>query len=102
LDPQGSYRVNVDGTINLVEAYDAGTFFVWISSTTVEWLRENYGRQKQITEQYLRAKPNVAIVRAGRVLHSNVDDLCDFMIMLGRSRSHGVFLWNENEKPYEK
>lgn len=97
-DPQRSWRVNVDGTIYVAEH---SVFLVWISSTTVEWLNEHYGRQKRTAESHLRALPYVGIVRAGRVLQSNVDDLCSLMIDIGRNRKRGVVLWNEDEKPYQ-
>ena len=107
-DPQRSWRVNVDGTIHVAEHYlelhgqpfVRQPFVVWISSTTVEWLNEHYGRQKRTAESHLRAMPNVGIVRAGRVLGSNVDDLCRLMIDIGRDRRRGIVLWNEDEKPY--
>ena len=100
-DPRLSYRVNVDGTIYVAEHYRDKAFVVWISSTTVEWLNEHYGQHKRIAENYLRALPHVGMVRAGRVLQSNVDDLCKLMISIGREKRHGIFLWNEDEKPYQ-
>ncbi|HET9285672.1 MAG TPA: NAD-dependent epimerase/dehydratase family protein [Candidatus Angelobacter sp.] len=102
-NPQETYRVNVDGTIYITEHYRIwGGFVVWISSTTVEWLSEDYGAQKRTTEQYLRQMPNVAIVRAGRVDNSNVADLCTTMIDLGQKQRKTLVLWNENEQPYKK
>ncbi len=108
--PQLSYRVNVDGTIWIAEYYRKpppplvpynGPFVVWVSSTTVEWQMEGYGMQKRITEMALRGMPHVGIVRAGRVLQPEVDKLCELMIDIGRNRKRGVFLWNEEEKPYQ-
>lgn len=99
-DPQRSYRVNVDGSIYVAEHYKNSAFVVFISSTTVEWLGEQYGRQKRIAETYLRALPHVGIVRAGRVLQSNVDNLCELMIEMGRDRKRGPTLWNPDERPY--
>jgi len=100
-DPQRSYRTNVDGTIYVAEHYRDHGFVVWISSTTVEWLNEHYGRQKRIAESHLRTLPHVGMVRAGRVLSSNVDDLCTIMIDIGRNRRRGIVIWGENEKPYQ-
>lgn len=101
MDPRTSYKVNVDGTIWVAEwCRDHGVFLVWISSTTVMWLNEHYGQQKRIAETYLRAMPNVGIVRAGRVLDSNVDDLCRIMIDLGRNKKRELVLWQEDESPY--
>lgn len=100
-DPQRSWRVNVDGTIHVAEYYADKAFVVWISSTTVEWLTEHYGRQKRAAECHLRTLSHVGMVRAGRVLQSNVDDLCRLMIDIGRTKSRGVVLWNEDEKPYQ-
>ncbi len=99
-EPQLSWRVNVDGTIWVADHIQPTSFLVWLSSTTVEWLDEDYGKQKRVAESYLRALPNVGVVRAGRVLQSNVDDLCKLMINIGRERKRGVQLWNQNEKPY--
>jgi dTDP-4-dehydrorhamnose reductase len=100
-DPQRSYRVNVDGTIYVAEHYRGKAFVVWISSTTVEWLTEHYGRQKRIAECHLRMLSHVGVVRAGRVLQSNVDDLCKLMISMGRENRRGVVIWGEDEKPYQ-
>ena len=100
-DPQRSYRVNVDGTIYVAEHYRDKAFVVWISSTTVEWLTEHYGRQKRTAENHLRTLPQVGMVRAGRVLQSNVDDLCELMISIGRNRRREIVLWNAEEKPYQ-
>jgi len=99
-DPQRSYRVNVDGTIYVAEHYRDKAFVVWISSTTVEWLTEHYGRQKRVAESHLRTLPHVGMVRAGRVLQSNVDDLCKIMISVGRNRRRGIVIWGEDEQPY--
>lgn len=99
-EPQRSYRVNVDGTIYIAEHYRDRAFVVWISSTTVEWLTEHYGRQKHTAELYLRAMPHVGIVRAGRVMQSNVDELCTLMIRMGLGQEHQIVLWNEDERPY--
>ena len=101
-DTQRAYRVNVDGTIYVADYYPQSTFIVWLGSTTCEWSTEHYGRQKQAAESYLRRLPNVGIIRAGRVLQSNVDDLCELMMDVGRNRKRGVRLWGEDEKPYQK
>jgi len=100
-DPQRSYRINVDGTIYIAEHYRDRAHVVWISSTTVEWLVEHYGRQKRTAENHLRTLPHVGIARAGRVLNSNVADLCNLLIDIGRNRKRGVYLWGEDEKPYQ-
>jgi len=99
-DPQRSYRINVDGTIYVCEFYRDRAHVVWISSTTVEWLGEQYGRQKRTAENHLRTLSHVGMARAGRVLNSNVGNLCDLLIDIGRNRKRGVFLWGEDEKPY--
>ena len=99
-NPQQSYRVNVDGTIHIAEHYHGKAFVVWISSTTVEWLTEHYGRQKHTTELALRGAPHIGIVRAGRVMQSNVDDLCALMVKIGTERKRCLVLWNEDERPY--
>jgi dTDP-4-dehydrorhamnose reductase len=97
-----AYRINVDGTVRLAQHYSKTGFVVWISSTTVEWSNSAYARMKQVTEGILRVMPNVGVVRAGRVVKSNVDDLCKTMIEIGRDRIQGVTLWGEDEKPYDK
>lgn len=96
-----AYRINVDATIRLAQHYAKSGFVVWISSTTVEWSNSAYARMKQVTEGILRVMPNVGVVRAGRVVNSNIDDLCKTMIEVGRSRIEGVTLWGE-EVPYDK
>lgn len=100
-DPQRSWRVNVDGTIYVAEHYRDLAHVVWVSSTTVEWLTEHYGRQKRAAESHLRTMPHAGMARAGRVLSSNVNDLCDLLIAIGRERRRGVFLWGEDERPYQ-
>lgn len=99
-DPQRSYRINVDGTIYVAEHYRDKAHVVWISSTTVEWMVEHYGRQKRTAENHLRTLPHVGMARAGRVLNSNVGNLCDLLIDIGRNKKRGVFLWGEDERPY--
>ena len=99
-DPQGTFRINVDGTIYVAEHYK-DSHVVWISSTTVEWCQEAYAVQKRTTETVLRQMPHVGIVRAGRVINQNVDSLCETLINMGRSRLHGIVIWGEDEVPYD-
>lgn len=101
-DPQVSWRVNVDGTIRVAEAYRDRAFVVWLSSTTVEWGADHYARQKRTAETVLRTMPHVGIVRAGRVTLANVGALCDEMIRIGEGRLPGVRLWNVDEQPYDQ
>lgn len=101
-DPQGSFRVNVDGTLYVAERYRGKSFVVWISSTTVEWCSEAYAVQKRTAETVLRTMPHVGIVRAGRVTKENVSDLCETLVEVGRSGKSGVTVWNPDEKPYER
>ncbi len=98
-DPQRNYRINVDGTIYVAEHYQDKAFVVWISSTTVEWLLDHYGQQKRIVENHLRTLPHVGMVRAGRIDHRNVEDLCSLMIDIGRTRRRGIVLF-DNVNPY--
>ena len=101
LDPRTSYKTNVDGTIWVADrCREMGATLVWLSSTTVMWLNEHYGQQKRLAETYLRAMPNVAIVRAGRVLKDNVADLCELLVTMG-GRPGDLITWNEDERPYE-
>jgi dTDP-4-dehydrorhamnose reductase len=100
---QESYRVNVDATIRLAQHYSSsGSFLVWLSSTSVEWSIEAYARQKAMAETAIRMLPSTGIIRAGRVVRSNLDDLCHRMIAVGRTRTSGVTLWGEDERPYDK
>ena len=101
-DPQGSWRVNVDGTIRVAEAYRDRAFVVWLSSTTVEWGADHYARQKRTAETVLRAMPHVGIIRAGRVTQANVGALCDEMIRVAEARLAGVTPWNIDEQPYDQ
>lgn len=99
---QESYRVNVDATIRIARHYkECGSFVVWISSTTVEWSATDYARQKALSEIGLSLL-GAGIVRAGRVLQSNVYGLCQTMLQVGRDGVQGVTLWGVDEKPYEK
>ncbi len=109
-DIQTSYRVNVDGTIHVAEwyrergspsNYNSTAFVVWVSSTTVEWQMDPYGREKRVVETALRTMPHVGIVRAGRVLAANIDDLCRLMIRIGRERDRRLTLFAEDERPYD-
>lgn len=100
-DPQGSWLTNVDGTMHVAERYRGKAFVVWISSTTVEWLQDHYGQQKRAAEIMLRTMPHVGIVRAGRVVADNVDDLCQTMIRIGRAERKTLVRWGEDEKPYD-
>jgi dTDP-4-dehydrorhamnose reductase len=95
-----AYRTNVDGTIRLVRAYSSA-FVVWISSSTVEWGNSQYARMKAQVEAVLLNNPNVGIVRAGRVLESNVDDLCTTLLKVGRGRIGHLTLWGA-EETYQK
>lgn len=100
-DPQGSYRVNVDGTIYVANRYRQN-FLVWLSSTTVEWCSEAYAVQKRTAEIVLHLMPHVAIIRAGRVTNDNIDSLLDVMVKAGRGRISGLTVWNADERPYER
>ena len=102
-NPRQTWRVNVDGPIWIADqCRERGMFLVWIGSTTAQWLTEHYGEQKRMAELYLRTMPNVAIVRAGRVLQSNVDSLCHLMTSMGRAKKRGLEIWNADEQPYQK
>lgn len=98
-----AYRVNVDAPIRLAQHYTrSGAFFVWISSTAVEWSGTAYARHKLTAETALRLLPGVGIVRPGRVLASNVEDLCWTMIGIGRHRREGITLWRTEEPGYAR
>jgi nucleoside-diphosphate-sugar epimerase len=97
-----AYRTNVDGTLAVCrKLLKQGSFVVWISSCAVEWsIGHSYALQKQLVEIALQMQPNCAVVRSGRILPSNVDDLCKTVIKVGHERIEGVTLWGINEPPY--
>lgn len=108
-DIQSSFRANIDGTVHIAEWYrergslsnpNSTAFVVWISSTTVEWQLDPYGREKRTTETILRTMPHVGIVRAGRVTKENIDELCCLLIRIGRERDRRLTLFAEDERPY--
>lgn len=100
---QDAFRVNVDAPISLAREVGRSIgFLVYISSMSVEWQDGAYQRQKLAVECVLRAIPGVGIVRAGRVLKSNVDDLCDTLIRVGRERIDGVTRWGNDDIAYQK
>lgn len=91
-----AYKTNVDGTIGITRSYvNRGSFVVWISSSTVQWANSQYSRMKALVETVFITMPNVGIVRAGRVLDSNVNDLCKTMIQVGRGRVQGLTCWGD-------
>ena len=97
-----AYKVNVDATIKIAKHYSSkGSFLVWISSTMVEWSDCAYARQKALSEIALLTMPNVAVVRAGRVLKENVNDLCLTMYRIADTKSEGLHLWGE-ETAYKR
>lgn len=100
---QSSFVVNVDGPVYLAEtmALRQG-FMVFISSMSIEWMSAAYQRQKLAAETVLRAMPNVGIVRAGRVVDTNIDDLCDTLLMVGRNRIRGVTRWGNDDVAYRR
>lgn len=100
---QDAFRANVDGPIELARIIGArGGFLVVISSMSVEWLDTAYQRQKLAAECVLRTLPAVGIVRAGRVVGANVDELCGTLIRVGRNRVAGVMRWGSDEIAYQK
>jgi dTDP-4-dehydrorhamnose reductase len=84
-DPQGSRRVNVDGTLALAKSYlERGSHVIFLSSDKVfdgtrpHRLRgeptcpaTTYGEQKAFTEAALGKLPGTAIVRLSKVLSPN-------------------------------
>lgn len=97
-----SHHVNVDATIRLAKHYiNEGAFPVWISSRSLEWCNSAYSRQKMFVESVFHLLP-VGIVRAGRVTPDNLDDLCDTLIAVGRSKRCGLTVWGTDEISYDK
>lgn len=100
---QDSFIVNVDAPIFLAEKMaERGGFMVFISSMSIEWLDTAYQRQKLAAETVLRTMPNVGIVRAGRVVDGNIDDLCATMLKIGRNRLRGVTRWGNDDIAYRR
>lgn len=91
LDPVGSFRANVDGTVGVAKHYrdiEHG-FVVWISSDIIEWGAGAYADQKRTTETILRTMPNVGIIRPFRITDKNMDHFCSQMIEMGRDHIRG-------------
>lgn len=100
-----AWRVNVDATLWLVRsvmAIKTDAFVVWISSSTVQWSDSAYARQKAHVEAALGLSSRVGIVRAGRVINENRDDLCRTLLHVGRGRVAGLTVWGSDEPPYKK
>ena len=97
---QNAFVANVDAPIAIAKAVKG--FVVYVSSMSVEWMDGAYQRQKLAAETVLRTMPNVGIVRAGRVVNSNVDDLCKALLEVGRGRLTGVTRWGTDEIAYQK
>lgn len=97
---QDSFRVNVDFPIELAVRKPA--FIVWLGSQSVEWMDGAYPRQKLACETVLRTMPWVGIVRSGRVLNTQIDDLCSEIIRVGTNRIGGVTRWGSDDTAYEK
>mgnify|MGYP001581889835 CR=1 FL=1 len=99
---QDAFRMNVDAPIQIARIAAArGHFMVFISSMSVEWLSTGYQRQKLAAEGVLRTMDNVGVVRAGRVLAGNVDELCAVMMSVGRTRTAGVIRWGNDDIAYD-
>lgn len=97
-----SFTVNVDAPVAIARLADSyGAFLVYIGSQSVEWQDGAYPRQKLAAECQLSGLDHVAIVRAGRVLDSNVDDLCETMMRVGRDRIAGVTRWGSDDTTYD-
>jgi len=101
---QDSFLVNVDGPIEVARIVtERGGFVVWISSMSIEWMgAAAYQRQKLAAESVLRLMPGVGVVRAGRVVRDNVQDLCMALIRIGRSRQAGLVRWGNDELAYAR
>jgi nucleoside-diphosphate-sugar epimerase len=99
---QQAFLVNVDAPVRIAELVAArGGFSVYISSMSVEWLSTAYQRQKLAAEMMLRSMPAVGILRAGRVLASNINSLCDAMADVGHRRVRGVTRWGNDDIAYD-
>ena len=98
---QDSWRVNVDSPIDIALNCKS-SFIVWFSSLSIEWLDGAYQRQKRQTEAVLRLMPNVSIIRPGRILNSNVEELVDLVLLVSRSKTKGVTRWGTDGIPHQK
>lgn len=98
---QDAFIANVDAPIELAKNVDA--FVVWIGSMSVEWFAGGaYQRHKLAAESVLRTMPNVGVVRAGRILASNIDDMTDTLIRVATNRVTGVTRWGNDDIAYAK
>lgn len=91
-DPEGSRRINVDGTLMLASAYlEQGAHVIFLSSDkvfdgTVPRRRRDdptcpattYGEQKAFAEAQLRALPDTTVVRLSKVLSADATLLRDW------------------------
>jgi nucleoside-diphosphate-sugar epimerase len=90
-----AYRTNVDGTIETARRLvAAGTFVVFLSSDSVEWIDSAYSRQKALVEVALQLLGGSAIVRAGRVTKFSVGQLVRSLMSIGAARVPGVYHWD--------
>lgn len=96
---QDAYRANVDATQKIARH---SLFLVWISSMSIEWSEGAYQRQKRQAEALVSNMDNVATIRAGRVVDSNIDDLCDLMVEVGTKRVSGLYRWGNDDIAYQK
>lgn len=88
-----SWRVNVDGTIALIDTLlEQGSFVVFMSSDAVEHMPSTaYGLQKAAVEAFLRtrARRESAYVRAGRVDGDCLAPLCNLLLLVGSEKLSG-------------
>lgn len=94
-DQKTSHAVNVDGPL-WVANYFRTSFFVFLSSEAAMYAQDTaYGRQKAQAELGLIAMKGyrgLAIIRPGRITEFNVDEACNKIIEIGKTRKYGVTL----------
>lgn len=96
---QTSWRVNVDGVLNVaLRLIKCGTFVVYPSTQAVEWSDSSYGRQRAQVEAVLLAVGNAAIIRIGRVHQGNRMACAKQLVETGMLFQPGVYYWDDRPK----
>lgn len=95
-----AYRVNVDGTIQLIKRLMAqDTHVVFMSSDAVEcMLTTSYGLQKSLVEMFIQMSGGGAIIRSGRIERHMLPDLCNLLLDVGQKRKTGIFNFVPNSQ----
>lgn len=92
--PRYSWKVNVDGVVNVaMRLIKRGTFIVYPSSEAVEWSTGAYASQRRQVEAVLLSTWYAAIVRCGRVTEENKRSCAEALFNRGIEREPGIYRW---------